>query len=180
MTDLRVLASERLMALYRERRDPAAMEALVDRFARPALAAARQLIADPAQVEDAVQETFLRLVRAPRAYDPARPFAPWFFAVLRNVCRDLSRQRARRDALLQEAAVRIPIPVGGDGALPEEMLSPLECLGRIERAVLTLRLVDGLDFETIAVALGISHEAAKKRAQRGLRRLRARCTALGT
>ena len=40
------------------------------------------------------------------------------------------------------------------------------------RAVLTLRIVHGLAFRDVAVALGISVEAAKKRAQRALRDLR--------
>ena len=179
MTDPASLSPERAMALFRDRLDPAAMEAIVDRFARPALAAARQLVSDGAQAEDAVQEAFLRLVRNPRAYDPARPFAHWFFAVLRNVCRDLSRQRVRRDALLQEAAARMSLPGGGcGGGDSQAAVSQLGRLDRDERAVLTLRLVDDLDFEEIAVVLGITCEAAKKRAQRGLRRLRERCQAL--
>ncbi len=40
-----------------------------------------------------------------------------------------------------------------------------------------LRIVHGLGFRDVAAALGISEEAAKKRAQRALKRLRAKvCT----
>jgi DNA-directed RNA polymerase specialized sigma24 family protein len=41
-----------------------------------------------------------------------------------------------------------------------------------ERDVLVLRIVEGLPFADVAAALDISEEAAKKRAQRGLSRLR--------
>ena len=40
------------------------------------------------------------------------------------------------------------------------------------QAVLTLRIVHDLPFRDVAAALGISEEAAKKRAQRALRLLR--------
>jgi len=41
-----------------------------------------------------------------------------------------------------------------------------------ERDVLVLRVIEDLPFRDVAAALGISEEAAKKRAQRGLARLR--------
>ena len=40
--------------------------------------------------------------------------------------------------------------------------------------MLVLRIVHGLGFRDVAAALGISEEAAKKRAQRALKRLRAK------
>jgi len=46
-----------------------------------------------------------------------------------------------------------------------------------ERDVLTLRVVHGLTFREVAAALEITEEAAKKRGQRGLRRLRKHVTA---
>jgi RNA polymerase sigma-70 factor (ECF subfamily) len=162
------------MARYRERLDPAAMDALVARFAATALAAARQILGDEARAEDAVQETFLHLVRNPRAYDPARPFTHWFYAVLRNACHDLARRHARHDALLQRAADRAPGAGVVRPADSPDVPSMLASLDPDERSVLRLRLGDGLDFDEIAVVLGISREAAKKRAQRGLRRLRER------
>jgi DNA-directed RNA polymerase specialized sigma24 family protein len=50
----------------------------------------------------------------------------------------------------------------------------MRALPPLERDVLVLRIVEGLSFAEIAAAVGISEEAAKKRSQRGLQRLRAR------
>ena len=52
-----------------------------------------------------------------------------------------------------------------------QLLSSLTC---DDQDVLVLRIVHGLRFRDVAAALGISEEAAKKRAQRALKRLRTR------
>ena len=54
-----------------------------------------------------------------------------------------------------------------------DICNMLDVLARGERDVLELRIVHGLGFRDVGAALGISEEAAKKRAQRALRRLRA-------
>ncbi|MFW6162469.1 MAG: RNA polymerase sigma factor [Planctomycetota bacterium] len=164
-------SSERLMARYQRRGDETAFGLLVERFLEPAHGVARQLLPERAMAEDAVQETFLRLLRRRERYDPRRPFSPWFYAILRNVCTDLLRRRARRAQALQEAGAERERQ--GDGLPPS--LDPFELLDRLsadDRAVLSLRIVHDLAFRDVAAALGISEEAAKKRAQRALRRLR--------
>jgi RNA polymerase sigma factor (sigma-70 family) len=81
------------------------------------------------------------------------------------------RQRVRQKELIEEIADR------DDSNTPRTDLSEiakvLDGLARGERDVLVLRIVHGLAFRDVAAALGISEEAAKKRAQRALRRLRA-------
>ena len=172
MQDGAEASSESLMARYQTRLDAAAFEELVSRFLAPALGVARQLLADRALAEDAVQETFLRLVRRRERYLPSRPFSSWFYTILRNVCTDLRRRRANQARLAREAARR------NGSAAPEPSLDGLdarELLGLLpedSRQVLTLRIVHGLSFREVGAALGISEEAAKKRGQRALRRLR--------
>ena len=60
----------------------------------------------------------------------------------------------------------------GVNVLNEEARDLLAALPPRDRVVLTLRVLHGLAFRDVAAALGISEEAAKKRAQRALRRLR--------
>jgi RNA polymerase sigma-70 factor (ECF subfamily) len=162
------------MARFQRRGDHDALDALVGHYLGPALGVARELLGDRAAAEDAVQETFLRLVRKARQYDPARPFSPWFYAVLRNVCRDTLRRRGRERSALERRAATADC-----AAFPPEppgrKLPALRLLDRLpegERNVLRLRIVHDLSFRDVAAALDISREAAKKRAQRGLRRLR--------
>ncbi len=164
-------SNERLMVRYQRRLDEGAFAQLVARFVGPAHGVAAQLLGSRSLAEDAVQEAFLRLVRRRERYDPSLPFGPWFYAILRNVCTDLLRRQARdaraaHEAGLERARRDTAIPPAGEA---------LELLGQLkgdDRAVVMLRVVQGLAFAEVAAALGISEEAAKKRAQRALRRLR--------
>ena len=159
------------MCRFGRRGDEAAFDALVERYAAKALAVARRLLENSAQAEDAVQETFLRVVRARRRYDPCRAFSTWFFTILRNICVDTLRFQARNLCAMREMAEITP-HTPADQAAVEESPHLLASLPKGERDVLFLRVVHDLRFRQIAAALGISTEAAKKRAQRGLRRLR--------
>ncbi|KPJ74766.1 MAG: hypothetical protein AMK72_03575 [Planctomycetes bacterium SM23_25] len=174
MPDLHDTSSERLMARFQERLDAKAMEELASRFMGPALGVAQQILPDRGLAEDAVQEAFLRVVRNHRQYDPQRPFSHWFYAIVRNVCRDLLRRQARHVELVRQVAAQSKAEIEpGTTDLPAAT-DLLHGLPRGERDVLTLRVAGGMRFEEIGIALGISKEAAKKRAQRGLRRLRER------
>jgi len=179
------MPDERLMARFRSRLDSAAFDHLASRFLRPATAVAQEILSDRTLAEDAVQEAFLRLIRHRDRYDPAKPFAPWFYAIVRNVSVDLLRRRARYREALDDLVARLPDdamvepfaetpdgPMAASGATDLLALLP-----RGERAVLVLRIVEGMPFREVAAALGLSVEAAKKRAQRGLRRLRDRVLA---
>ncbi len=165
---------EQLMLRFQERLDPAAMKEIAARFTGPALSAARQILSDGTLAEDAVQETLLRLVRDPHRYDPRRPFAHWFYTVLRNVCRDLLRGQARRAEGLRRIAAHVAPAPRSLGETPMDARGLLDRLPDEERTVLILRIQGDLNFEEIGIVLDISREAAKKRAQRGLRRLRER------
>jgi len=160
------------MSSFQRTGDAEAFARLVSRLLAPASGVAQQLLSDRSLVEDAVQEAFLRVVRNRARYDKSKAFTSWFYAILRNVCRDMLRSRARRTKLIQEAAFHRSPSVESDPAPTGEVLGLLDRLPGGERNVLMLRIVHDLTFRDVGAALGISEEAAKKRAQRGLKRLR--------
>ncbi|NOZ23233.1 MAG: sigma-70 family RNA polymerase sigma factor [Planctomycetes bacterium] len=164
------------MARYQDELDAEAFQEIVSRFLSPALAVAHQILSDRTLAEDAVQETFLRIVRRRERYIASRPFSNWFYAILRNVCKDILRHRARQRKLIEEVAIRNLAqaqpsfdPPGGS-----ELLARLP---KEARVVLVLRIIHEMPFRDIAAALDISEEAAKKRAQRALQQLRKEHTA---
>lgn len=163
---------EQLMARFQQSLDERAMESLVAVFLRPALAVARQILGHHALAEDAVQDTFMKVVRRAQHYDPAQPFSNWFYTILRRVCIDLKRQHLRRQTAFQKYAAETDDVSAPPPAEQSEVLEWLQTLPRGERDVLTLRIVHDLSFADIASAVGISEEAAKKRSQRGMQRLR--------
>lgn len=71
--------------------------------------AAWRWLRDRDAARDALQEAALRALAAQHTYDPARPFYPWFYRILRNHCMDRLRG-ARREVPLAE-------PTSGDEAV---------------------------------------------------------------
>ena len=167
------------MRRFQQRLDAAAFDEIVSRFVSPATAGARQILRADAQAEDAVQEAFLRVVRNRGKYVPGKPFSSWFYTILRNICKDMLRHRDRQARLLKEVAARQAQPSSPPANRdPEDTAEALlAALPDKPRTVLTLRIVHGLGFAEIAAILGLSEEAAKKRAQRALRQLRQRVRA---
>ena len=166
-----VPSHEALMARFQARLDFDAFEQIVSSYMSPALAVARQILSDRDLAEDAVQESFLRVIRKRDQYIPGNSFPRWFYAIVRNVCVDMLRRRARQKELIEEMAARNEPNTARTDAL--DIRNMLNVLAGGERDVLELRVVHGLGFRDVGAALGISEEAAKKRAQRALRRLRA-------
>jgi DNA-directed RNA polymerase specialized sigma24 family protein len=159
------------MARFRSACEDAAVSALFKRHYARSLALARVWLNGSAQAEDAVQEAFVRVVRERRSYDPSRLFLPWYQRILRNVCVDLIRceeRYAQRNALWAMQREAVAAGPGPQSAVPDLIRD----LDTSDREVLVLRFVERLSFAQIGVRLGCSEEAAKKRGQRALRRLR--------
>lgn len=170
------LSDERLMAAVVARAEETAFEELAARHREKAFRVALALLGHSEAAEDALQESFLHLVRARRSFRPGMRFAPWFYALVRNASRDELRRRAVR---LRDPANRAEPPPQAD---PHESLVRREAcraarrafgqLPDADRELLALRIHGGLDFREIARVLGLAEDAAKKRAYRALDRLR--------
>jgi len=165
------LSDAELMQRFQERLDEEAFDEPVGRHYRSAQALARLLLHDAMAAEDAVQDAFIRIVRRRLDYSPSRPFSPWFYQILRNVCIDARRKRERHrrkmDAFADIAATG---PVRSHG---QEWRELLDMLSPEDKEVLVLRFVGGVSVRDLAEHLGCSVEAAKKRGQRALARMRA-------
>ena len=169
-------SDEDLMRAFRRSADEARFNELFRRYVAPGLRTARSILRDETAAEDALQEAFLRLVRARRSYRPGSRFSSWFYTILRNVCRDELR-RPRPAAFPDGASPALPGRANPviDLERAEDADLARTALARLpdgDREVLALRVYADLSFAEIGRACGISQEAAKKRAQRGLARLR--------
>src|SRR5215467_6878182 len=70
------------------------LAAAYDRYAPALYAYCRSLLGEPADADDAVQDTFIiAAARLGGLRDPGR-LRPWLYAVARNECRDRLRSRA--------------------------------------------------------------------------------------
>ena len=129
-------------------------------------------------VDDVLQDVFLRAQRAlPDLHDEQR-FGAWMYRVARSAIAESHRQRARHP--VPDVDEPAP-PVATDGSDPTPLetevadyLVPL--ISRLPspyREALTLTELQGLSQRAAADALGISLSGAKSRVQRGREKLRA-------
>jgi RNA polymerase sigma-70 factor (ECF subfamily) len=156
--------------------EPAARGAWRDLDAKLRPFIARRVRAD-ADVDDVVQDVFLRMQRGLAGLRDDERFGPWVYQVARSAIADHQR-----------AALRHPL---ADGALPEEEALPEdEDDGAVERELaayvapfvamlpspyreaLTLTELEGLTQKDAAAMLGISVSGMKSRVQRGRQQLR--------
>jgi RNA polymerase sigma factor (sigma-70 family) len=93
--------------------DPVAFRLLVERHQPMVRARARLLAADPGDVDDIMQESFLQAFLAlDRLRDPDR-FAGWLAGIVLNVCRGLRRRRAPVTLLADWPEPLHPASAGG-------------------------------------------------------------------
>ena len=164
-----------LVRLAREG-DPVAFRLLVERYQPMVRARAGRLCANPSDVDDVVQESFLRaFIALDQLRDPDR-FAGWLAGVVLNVCRGLRR---RQQLTLVPDWPEPLHPAAADGLPSAEDLDRAEALGAAvadlpagQRRAVTLHYYAGLPPAQIAEPAG----AARVSLHRARLRLRAYLT----
>jgi RNA polymerase sigma-70 factor (ECF subfamily) len=144
-----------------------------------------RITGDRTEAEDAVQEVFLRLVRSLPKLDPQPSLRPWLRRVAANVCISEARRRSRGPVLgADDAAVAAEFeapglagadPVAGQVLERADVAAvgrAINSLSRPQRAVLIMRVVDGLGYESIAAALGLPVGTVKSHLARARAQLR--------
>jgi RNA polymerase sigma factor (sigma-70 family) len=150
---------------------------LVRRHERAVLAACRQVLSDPADIEDAFQATFLVLVQQARRVRCDGSLGGWLFAVAHRVAVRAARTRARKTRRENNARKPAATPeTGADlswreavAALHEE----LDALPDRFRLPLILCYLDGLSRDEAAARLGWKPGSVKAGLERGREKLRA-------
>lgn len=161
--------------------DARAFEALVIRYREQVYAIAYRMMGNAPEAEDLTQEVFIKVYRSIKRFRGEAAFSTWLYRITVNTCLDSLDKRQRR-----------PQPVDSDFTEAEEIhlthlgqpweTSPeqavlrrelLECIRETmmalqarERLLLTLRDVQGLEYQKIADILNISMSALKMRIHR--------------
>lgn len=92
---------------------------------------------------DLAQETFVRVHRNRRKFDPRQKFSAWLYAIATNLCRDRLRWRARHPHVSLQAEPADGSPGLGE-TLPSATGSPAEELAAAERIETVRRAVQNL------------------------------------
>lgn len=170
--------------------DTAAFAALVARHERRAHAIAMGLVRDQEDALEIVQEAFLRVYRGLDAFNGAASFFTWLYRIVKNLSIDLMRRPSWQRELadpdlddpenLLEGAVRgaDPSDLLHRGELAERLGAAFDALPSYHRDVILMREVEGMSYEEMAQAAGVSKGTIMSRlfhARRKLQRSLAAC-----
>ncbi|HTQ50789.1 MAG TPA: sigma-70 family RNA polymerase sigma factor [Candidatus Acidoferrales bacterium] len=160
------------------RREPE-LERLYDEHAQPLYAFLLNFTRHEADTHDVLQDIFVKLARKPELLDGIRDERAFLIRLAHNAAIDLIRRRGGRERTRENFAADIISPFA-PAKDPDEQTFRAELAGALaelppdQRAVVHLKLWEGLTFEQIAAALDIPQNTAASRYRYGLDKLRGR------
>ena len=167
-------------------RDDMAFAVLYDRYVDVVYSTAFRVLGDVGLAEDATQDIFVRLWRAPQRFEPARGrFVTWLLSVVRNRAVDEVRARGRRrrregTSSTPDADILETLPGTSDDPAASLQQSErqalvrgaLAVLPREQRLALELSYFNGLTQQQISEALHQPLGTVKTRIRLGMQKLR--------
>ena len=131
------------------------MLALVERFRGQVYGLCYRMLGNREDAEDAVQETFVRVLKSLARWDSKRDFEPWLLAIAGNRCRTALAKRRRRPA---SYAIVEPLPDArpdeqAAAQLAEEVNLGLQRLRPDHRQAFVLFHQHELSYEQIAESM---------------------------
>jgi RNA polymerase sigma-70 factor (ECF subfamily) len=151
-----------------------AVRPLIERYQRPLFALLQRTVGRSGDVEDVAQETWIRVVRSARRYDPAQRFTGWLFAIAWNLVRDRwSKVRTFADAEIE--SVPSALQSAEDEVIARDRAHRLRDLiadlpDRLAETVF-LRYFEELSEREVAARLGVPIGTVKSRIHNALHRL---------
>jgi RNA polymerase sigma-70 factor (ECF subfamily) len=181
---------DRALILQAKAGDSGAFRKLVERHQRRAFAIAVGLVRDEDDAREVVQEAFLRVHKGLASFEGGSSFFTWLYRIVSNLAIDAMRKPSRRESealdpeLVDDTAVQ-PLLARLEGADPMDVVRRGEIRRRIEtaldelppyhRGVILMRELEGMSYEEMAEAMGVSKGTimsrlfhARKKLQRAL------------
>jgi RNA polymerase sigma-70 factor (ECF subfamily) len=154
-----------------------AYEHLVERY-RPRLGRyALRMLGNPADAEDAVQDTFVRAYRSLARCDGLQGFGPWVFGILVNRCRTYAARLARTRQVIVSNEVAVESARALSSPERNEMLRDairraLDQLPAEQREAFLLKHVEDLSYDTMESVTGVRAATLRMRVFRAREELR--------
>jgi RNA polymerase sigma factor (sigma-70 family) len=164
--------------------DGRAFEAILTRHGPMVIGVCRRVLAEPSDVEDAFQATFLILVRKARTLRDGSRLGPWLFGVAHRVAiRARAQEGRRRICEREQKRAGAPDTEPGGDAERRELLAVLDVeIARLPenyRGAVVLCDLEGQSYEQAARQLGCPLGTLKSRLSAARDRLRRRLSRRG-
>ena len=173
--------------------DRAALAELLEPEMDRVYATCRRMVGNPDDAAELAHDSIVRAIRGLGSFDGRSSLATWITRVTMNTCLSWHRARGRRAGRMHLSAEN-PDEIGGEpgsvgGVQPESGPADTGVRDRIEealnminpeqRAILVLRDIRGLDYDSIGAALDIPIGTVKSRIYRARAALRTGLESLG-
>jgi RNA polymerase sigma-70 factor (ECF subfamily) len=171
-TEPRAPSDDDLIRRCQQREDREAFLELYERYKGRIYSFALTLLRNPADAEDAAQETFRYIFTKRHAYQPQGKFKSFIFKIAHSISIDIIRKRGR------QAPLPASFEMGFEPAEPErarEVERLRACYGRlprIYREIMAMRVADELSYEEIGEVLGVPIGTVKSRIHHAVELLR--------
>ena len=159
---------------------------LVERYQERLFALARHYTKNPVEIEDVVQESFLKAFRRLDTFHHQSSFYTWIYRIATNTILDFLKRRGRSPIQSVEDPEVLARPEPTDGFAPNVNIEREEIaevthkvlaeLPDIFRSVLVMREFEERSYQEIADVLGISIGTVESRLFRARARFRERLT----
>ena len=180
----RVSSDSQQIARGLRERDIALLHALVEQYQYRLVRYLIYLLGRRDEVDDLVQETWVRVLERGRSYDGRYRFEPWLFAIARNLTIDHMRRRktsslnsdddGEEDTTPRSPASNDPSPfvLAARTEDAQRLAQSMQTLDFIYREVLVLRFQEDLSLQEVATVVGAPVSTVASRIYRGLQTLR--------
>jgi len=168
------MVDERVLIRESRRGDQRAFERLVGLKREKAFRIAFNIVGDEDDAKDVAQQAFIKLWSALHSFDENSRFDPWFFRIVVNLAIDHCRREkkvVRLEDLPEPASGSIPASAlpGADASVMRTELRRIfnelaAELPPVQRAVFTLREIEGVATDDIARILGIRPSTVRNHA----------------
>jgi RNA polymerase sigma-70 factor, ECF subfamily len=163
-----------LMIRYQQA-DPTAVDELVSRLSPPLYRFLAGADLGRSDIEDLLQDCWIRIHRSRQTYRPSEPLLPWIYAIARYSKLDGYRRRTRlrtREVLVAEVPEAQTAPIASAGADPADISRLVDTLPRDQREVIMMLKVSGMSLAEVAHATRSTTGAVKQKAHRAYKKLR--------
>lgn len=169
--------------------DQSAFAALVERYQAPVYNQILRMVGSEQDALELAQETFLRVWRGLAWFQFESKFSTWLYRLAANCCIDFLRRQKKQHTVSLTADDEKTADIPDRQATPEEQLLTRErrdmlqnAMAQLEtghRQILTLRVINELDYAQIAQVLDIPVGTVKSRLARARAQLRKKLQEIG-
>jgi len=161
------------------RGDVLAFEELAENYYGPLYSFFYRMMMDNQYAENLVQETFLRIFRYSKSFDPSRKARSWIFSIASNVAKDWSAKKSvsmeipfDHTAFPQKSQERSVSDQVANREQGDSVVKALSHLDEKHRKVFVLKHFHHLRYHEIASILGTSEGTVKSRMHYACKQLR--------